>query len=254
MKIILYSIDLLSALVPEGSIYNSKLLAHLEWKPELEHLIVATTLLDKRYLIVPREQDIDLGALGNDLYFYEITRHSSGGIPNKFVANTMDEKDWLGSYSFLLNTRHFKTRQEREVIEKNNLTYLQEPAQYSQFLKMELRLAQNNENGGWGFCWAAAHSPFLRDDGVLCPKVNCATETFGVIWLSPKDAEIVWKAVLLIISKFGSERSNFRQYPTAKDFMEDFVTTMKKLSDHKMQPREIDEWSSLALSQYSIGR
>ncbi|PLS16785.1 hypothetical protein CVD28_17090 [Bacillus sp. M6-12] len=74
------------------------------------------------------------------------------------------------------------------------------------------------------------NSSFYRSEGLLCPRRNCIINSLGVIWGTKEEADFIMKNVLLITRKFGC-KSNFRIYPTAKAFMDDFLIIIKNISN-----------------------
>ncbi|RFU70368.1 hypothetical protein D0469_07135 [Peribacillus saganii] len=244
--------NLLRTVVADTNIYKSKLLAHLEWEPGSTHLLVASSIIQKRYILI-KENEVDIGSLDDSLYFYEVVKELQAPT-YEGILNKIEEGDWLGNFSFLLTTRQFDTKQERVLLEKNyaHLIYLTEPPiETIEFLQMDFYLGFNSEKAKWGVCWLKHDSPFSREEGLLCPRQNCITEGLGVIWASKAEADLILKNILLITRKFGS-KGNFRNYPTAKDFMDDFLMIMKKIANKSMKASEIEEWSSNALAQFSV--
>ncbi|RFU60862.1 hypothetical protein [Peribacillus glennii] len=246
---------LLQTFISKGKIYSSKLAAHFDWQQGGKHLIVATSILDKRYILLKENEKIDLPMHGNNLYFYEVVK----GSPHnqtfyKGIINHTEEADWLGEFSFILTTGQFNTKKDRELLEANysNFIFLHDqPAESINFLKLDFRLGFNNQNGQWGFSWVEHDHPFYKSDGLLCPRKNCMTEGLGVIWDRKEEVDLIMKNILLITRKFG-EKSYFQNYPTAKKFMDDFLGIMKKIADKTMKPKEMNDWSSFALSKFSI--
>lgn len=246
----------LEKVISEERIYKSKLAAHLDWKnASNKHLIVVTTILEKRYILVDVGDQIDLNSIGKKIYFYEVLHHNENGTPYKGVSNKIDELDWLGEFSFLLKTEKFQSHDDRNLLEENMdaLIFLQNAVEEGiGSLRMDLRIGYNRENNKWGFCWVKHDHPFYLKEGLLCPKKNCVTEGLGIVWCAKKDAEFILHQISLVTRKFNKKGSIFTQYPTITDFLAEFLQLMKMISNKTMNPIELEEWSRKVLSGYSI--
>ena len=50
----------LKKVVSENRIYTSKLVVHLDWYTGFQHLIVVTSILEKRFILLDKNDEIDL--------------------------------------------------------------------------------------------------------------------------------------------------------------------------------------------------
>jgi hypothetical protein len=247
--------ELLKKVISEDRIYTSRLVAHLEWNRMFKHLIVATSILEKRYILLDEHDDIDLTSISNNLYFYEVIKEAENDELYKGVSNHIYETDWLGEFLFILTTKQFDSKNARRLIEKNyhQLIYLQNKSiEKVEPLQMDLRIVMNHENSKWGFCWVNHHHPFYMEEVFLCPRKNCVTEGLGIIWCTEKEAEMIMKYITLVTRKFRGEKSHFKRYPTVHDFREDFLSNMKQIVDNTIKPADLDGWSMKVLAGYSV--
>ena len=136
----------------------------------------------------------------------------------KGIANTIDESDWLGKFSFILTTNEFDSKQSRQLIERNynRLIYQQNKSSETiESLQMDLRIGFNNENNKWGFCWVRHDHPFYVKEGILCPRKNCVTEGLGIIWCMREDAELMMMHITKITQKFNRKGGRFKRYSSS---------------------------------------
>ena len=120
-------------------------------------------------------------------------------------------------------------------------------------LQLDLCTGYNHENKLWGFCWVKQDHPCYMEKGILCPRKNCITEDLGVIWCTREDADRMMLHISKITRKFNRVGGRFKRYPSVKDFQVEFQSMMKKISKKTMHPDELEDWSILVLSEYSVG-
>ncbi|PLT34126.1 hypothetical protein [Bacillus sp. V5-8f] len=240
--------------ISEDRIYNSKLVAHLDWNEGNKHLLIATSFIEKRYILLDQDHK-DLNLFSKNLFFTEVIKDARNNKPLEGISNYIEEKDWLGKFAFLLETSQFNTKSARELIEGNyaQLIYIENKASESiEFLDMDICVGFDNENNKWCFCWVKHDHPFYMEQGILCPRKNCVTENMGIIWCTKKQVDYIIHHITLITRKFKKHSSYFKSYPTPRDFLDDFLGTMNDISNQTKKIAELDDWSSKALSEYSV--
>ena len=189
----------LKKVVSEDRIYTSKLVVHLDWYTGFKHLIVVTSILEKRYILLDEYDEMDLRSISENLYFYEVIRESEKYETYKGMSNCIDESDWSGGFSFILTTNQSNSKNTRQLIEKNynKLIYLQNKSNETiESLQMDLRIGFNNENSKWGFCWVRYDNPFYMEDRNLARK-KCVTEGLGIIWCTKRRSGFDYACIFL---------------------------------------------------------
>lgn len=246
----------LQQVISHDRIYTNKLVAHLDWSVSTKHLVVATTILEKRFILIDQYDDIDrLKSLCKNLYFYEVVRESEEYKRYPGLANCIYESDWLGHFSFVLKTNKFDNQDDRLLIEQNDwkLIYLKNVAvETVESLNMDLRVGLTNKTGYWGFAWVRHDHPFYMEEGMLCPRKNCVTDRLGIIWGTREQADSIMEQIAKITRKFNRKGSHFNSYPTVQDFLDDFLSLMKQISNKTMPLAGLAEWSMKVLSGYSV--
>ena len=190
----------LTKVISWDRIYTSKLIAHLDWYEPFKHLIVATSILEKRFILLDEYDEIDLKSISKGLYFYEVMKESEKQETYSGISNIISELDWLGKFSFILSTDEFNSKTSRQLIERNyhDFIFLENYfVENIESLQIDLCTGFNLENRLWGFCWVRHGHPCYMEKGILCPRKNCITEELGVIWCTREEAELM----LLRISK-----------------------------------------------------
>ncbi len=236
-------------------IYTSKLMAHLAWNSMYKHLLVITSFLEKRYILLKEYDEIDFHSINRNLYIYEVVKESEKYELHERMSNCIYESDWLGEFSFILKTNRFNTEDARRLLENNysHFIYLQnQSVATSASLPIDFCIGMNNEINKVVFCWIKRDSPFYLEDGILCPRKNCATNEFGVIWCTKKEAEFIMEQITLITQKFNRKGSHFNQYHTAEDFLKDILSVLTRICNKSIKSAEIEDWSIKVLSGYSV--
>ena len=88
----------LKKVISENRIYTSKLVAHLDWHERFKHLIVVTSILEKRFILLDEYDQIDLNSIGKGLYFYEVVKESESTETYRGISHRISESDWLGKF------------------------------------------------------------------------------------------------------------------------------------------------------------
>lgn len=245
----------LKKVIDKERIYTSKLMAHLAWQTKYKHLLVITSFLEKRYLLLKDYDEIDFKLISRDLYIYEVVSETEKYELHERMSNCIYESDWLGEFSFILKTNRFNTEDTRHLLENN----------YSQFIYLQIQLVEttsslpidfcigfNSEFNKTGFCWIKQDSLFYLEEGLLCPRTNCATEGFGVIWCNKEEAEFILEQITLITQKFNRNGSQFNLYQTTEDFLDDVLSVLTQICNKTIKPAEMQDWSMKVLSGYSV--
>ena len=245
----------LKKVISEDRIYTSKLVAHLDWSERFKHLIVVTSILEKRFILIDEYDELDVKSISKGLYFYEVTRESENQETYSGISNRISECDWLGKFSFILRTDKFDSKTARQLIEKNyhNFIFLENHfVENIESLHMDLCIGFNQENKQWGFCWVQHDHPYYTKTGILCPRKNCVTEELGVVWCTREEADLMMLHISKITRKFNRKGGRFKRYSSVRDFFDEFQSMMKMISKKTMNPDELEEWSILVLSEYSV--
>ena len=245
----------LTKVISEDRIYTSKLIAHLDWYEPFKHLIVATSILEKRFILLDEYDEMDLKSISKGLYFYEVMKESEKQETYSGISNIISELDWLGKFSFILSTDEFNSKTSRQLIERNyhDFIFLENYfVENIESLQIDLCTGFNLENRLWGFCWVRHDHPCYMEKGILCPRKNCITEELGVIWCTREEADLMMLHISKITRKFNRKGGRFKRYTSVKDFLDEFQSMMKMISKKTMNPAELEDWSIRVLSEYSV--
>lgn len=245
----------LKKVISKDRMYTSKLMAHLAWNSMYKHLLVITSFLEKRYIVLKEYGEIDFNLINRNLYVYEVVKENEKYELHERISNCIYESNWLGEFSFILRTERFNTEDARRLLEKNynHFIYLQNQlVETSALLPIDFCIGMNNEISKAGFCWIKQDSPFYLEEGILCPRKNCATDEFGVIWCAKEEAEFLMKQISMITQKFNRKGSHFNLYQTTEDFLKDVLSVLTRICNNTIKSDEIKNWSIKVLSGYSV--
>ncbi|MBB6446313.1 hypothetical protein [Bacillus benzoevorans] len=245
----------LEKVISRDRIYTSKLMAHLAWDSVYKHLLVITSFLEKRYILLKEYDEIDFKWMNRNLYIYEVVKDFETYEHHERIANCIYESDWLGEYSFILKTNRFNSEDARRLLEKNysRFIYLQNQSiETIASIPIDFCIGVNKEISKAGFCWIKQDSPFYLEEGILCPRKNCATDGFGVIWCAKEEAEFIMEQITLITQKFNRNGSHFNLYQTTEDFLDDVLSVLTMIGNKTIKPAAMKDWSIKVLSGYSV--